>query len=264
MQVIAAREARLAGAAEHAALLDQVALRHVDLREVPVERGEPEPVVEDHAVAVDAEVRPRTARARGCSPSIGAPASGREVVAVVDRLGDLLVRRRSSCGARRSGSSPASSHLDERSVEERLARPTSRRSRGCFFSFLRAHLAVDLLERRERVLALVTPTRVGELGHLHPRKFGRARCALRRSSAPRAATGQPAAAWLPGAILGDHPDARIRRHVARDREQRDASVAAPPLAAGSRGRRGRRPRRRRATTSSARSTQAAPLPPRST
>src|SRR5262249_59468021 len=56
VQVVAAGEAGLAGLAEDLALLDLVADLDVDRAQVAVERVEPEAVVEDHRVAVDAEI----------------------------------------------------------------------------------------------------------------------------------------------------------------------------------------------------------------
>ena len=54
--MVAGGEAGLAGLAEDLALLHRVADLHVDRAHVAVEREEAEPVIEDHGVAVDAEV----------------------------------------------------------------------------------------------------------------------------------------------------------------------------------------------------------------
>ena len=92
VQVVSAREPRIARTAEEAVLLDQVALGDVDLREMAVQRDEAEPVVEQHALAVDAELA-----GEQHAPAIRRldrrPGGGGEVVAVVDRLGDLHVLR---------------------------------------------------------------------------------------------------------------------------------------------------------------------------
>ena len=56
MQVIAAGEPRHAGAPEHLALLDRFAFLDVHRRQVPVKRLHTQPMIEDDAIAVDAEI----------------------------------------------------------------------------------------------------------------------------------------------------------------------------------------------------------------
>src|SRR5947207_4058747 len=55
VQVVAAREPRHPAPPERLSLGDQVANLHVDRREMPVQRSDAHPVVEDHAGSVDPE-----------------------------------------------------------------------------------------------------------------------------------------------------------------------------------------------------------------
>ena len=106
VQVVAAGQPGRARAAERLALLDGVALLHVHRRQVRVERLHAQPVIDDDAVAVDAEDRPRARPRRGWrrSPAPARSRRGRSRGASADRF---PCPRRSRCGDRRSAIPPA-------------------------------------------------------------------------------------------------------------------------------------------------------------
>ena len=92
---------------------------------------------EEHAPAVRG--LDRRARGRG------------EVVAEVDRLGDLRVLDVVAAALGEAAGDGRVPHLQEGARRRAARRPTSRRARASRFSFSRADLAVDLLEGAERV-----------------------------------------------------------------------------------------------------------------
>ena len=107
VQVVAAGEAGRAGEAEPLAALDARARLDVDARQVAVERGEPEAVVEHDAVAVDPEIarEEHPARGRRGDRRRRRATRGRSRSARRARSRARPPRR---CASRRSGSSPSS------------------------------------------------------------------------------------------------------------------------------------------------------------
>jgi hypothetical protein len=89
MQMVARGETGLAGSAEDLALLERIALLDVDRAQVAVEREEPEAVIEDDGVAVDAQIPGKNYRAavrRLDRIALGDREVVAEVVGLVDRL----------------------------------------------------------------------------------------------------------------------------------------------------------------------------------
>ena len=202
----------------------EAALGHGEAREVAVERGEAEAVVEDHAVAVDAEVG-GVEHAPGVAGRDRRAGQGGEVVAVVDRLGDLLVARRSRCGARRSGSSPPSSPTARR------ARP--RAARAAVFATISRTRFSSAARTRELISwnaaigsAAEMPKASRELGDLLLQEARREVDALLREAALLELHGPARRGAVAGRVLGHDLDLRVRRRVARDRVEGEAAALA--------------------------------------
>ena len=177
VQVVAAGQPGRARAAERLALVDRVAFLHVDRREVRVERLHAQAVVEDHAVAVDAEIGRRAPRRRDWRPS-PAPAAWRPGRSRGASAG------RSPCPRYEIGAVIGEARLDLRVAELRerlgpahLGRGLGRQRRDGGVVLL-AQVAVDGQERGQQVVA-------GARGEAERRRVGEqwpARPATRKAS----------------------------------------------------------------------------------